>query len=92
MATSVAIPDDSHWDVDANGADRTKKDHAAWHVLKTCWSTRTCRDAVCQPLSILRFASAAVSRLGRVMKVILLDGFDKTTCWHCVSGADVLRV
>ena len=73
----MAIADDAHRDVDANGADMTKKDHAAWHVLKTCWSTRTWRDAVCQALSILRFASAAVSRLGRVMKVILSDGFDK---------------
>ncbi len=56
--------------IDANGADMTKKDHAAWHVLKTCWSTW--RDAVCQPLSILRF----VCRSGEI-KVIGPDGLDK---------------
>ena len=51
--------------------------HVAWHELKNSWSTSTWRDDEGQPLSILRFVSTAVCRLGGVMKVIGSDGLDK---------------
>ena len=51
--------------------------HVAWHELKNSWSTSTWRDDKSQPLSILRFVSAAVCHLGGVMKVIGSDGLDK---------------
>ena len=40
-----------------------QKGHAAWHVLKAWCSTRTCRDAMRQPLSSLPFARPAVCRI-----------------------------
>eukprot|EP00438_Fugacium_kawagutii_P031131 Skav201755 [mRNA] locus=scaffold1973:196931:198193:- [translate_table: standard] len=52
--------------------------HHAWMELKSTWATTTyIHGDVRQPLSILRFVSAAVCSLGGVMKVIGSDGLDK---------------
>lgn len=51
--------------------------HQAWKALRNTWATRRYVKDRRQALSVLRFVSTAVCRLGGVMKVIGSDGLDK---------------